>query len=255
MKRLLGLFGAATISIAMPTAQAADLTRPVYKAAPAAVAPAYNWTGFYVGAHAGWARTDKRWFNPSGAALVSYDVDGVIGGGQAGFNWQTGNWVLGAEVQASWGDIRKGVPHIEQDNIFALPVNKRVGTTVDHLGTVAARGGYAFDNVLVFAKVGAAWAHDVYRDFNLDTVPETLVASASGTRWGWMVGVGVEYGFAPNWSAKIEFDYLDLGTQRITLTSVPGVIPATRAFDVEQTVALVKVGVNYRFGGPLVAKY
>ena len=71
-----------------------------------------------------------------------------------------------------------------------------------------------------------------------------------------MAGAGVEYGLAPNWSAKIEFDYLWLGTKSITYVSVPGVTPPTRTFDVEQDIALVKVGINYRFGAPaLVAKY
>jgi outer membrane immunogenic protein len=70
-----------------------------------------------------------------------------------------------------------------------------------------------------------------------------------------MVGTGIEYGFAPNWSAKIEFDYLDFGTRRIILTSIPGVTPVTRAFDIEQSIALVKIGVNYRFGGPVIARY
>jgi outer membrane immunogenic protein len=242
-------------------AGAADLPvkAPIVRAAPVAV---YNWTGFYIGAHGGAAWTDKRWFLPGTGEVANYSANGAIGGVQAGYNWQSGHWVLGAEAQASWSEIRKGViwtdpdpaPYVEQDNLRAVRT-VRTGTTVDRLGTIAARAGYAFDNVLLFAKGGGAWTHDIYRAFNANTANETLIASASGTRWGWMVGAGIEYGFAPNWSAKIEFDYLDFGTERIVLASVPGVTPATRAFDIAQTISLVKVGVNYRFGGPVVAKY
>jgi outer membrane immunogenic protein len=73
-------------------------------------------------------------------------------------------------------------------------------------------------------------------------------ASATDTKWGWMVGAGYEYAFLGNWSAKIEYDYLDFGTQSITLVSVPGVTPSTRTFDVSQNISLVKAGINYRFG-------
>jgi outer membrane immunogenic protein len=251
---------------AMGFAQAADM-QPIYKAqAPAPVA-IYNWTGFYVGAHGGWAWTDKRWFLPGTGEVANYGANGALGGLQAGYNWQSGNWVLGAEAQASWSDIRKGVlwtdpepaPWTDPDPApvkGGRVVTARTGATVDYFGTIAARGGYAVNNVLLFVKGGGAWTHDVYRAFNANTANETLLASASGTRWGWMVGAGIEYGFAPNWSAKVEFDYLDFGTQRIVLNAVPGVTPATRAFDIAQTISLVKVGINYRFGpAAVVARY
>ena len=127
----------------------------------------------------------------------------------------------------------------------------RTGTTVENLGFVAGRVGYAFDRTLLFAKGGVAWAHDLYRAFDGDRSPEVLLATAKDTRWGWMIGGGIEYGLTPNWSAKIEVDYLDLGTERVTLVGLPGVTPATRAFDIEQSITLVTVGINYRFGGGL----
>jgi outer membrane immunogenic protein len=123
----------------------------------------------------------------------------------------------------------------------------RTGATVKHLGTIAGRVCYAFDNVLLFAKAGGAWAHDEYRAFNANTAIETLIASANDTRWGWIAGGGVEWGFAPNWSAKIEFDYLDFGGKNITISSIPGATPPTRTFHIDQQIVLVKVGVNYRF--------
>jgi outer membrane immunogenic protein len=72
------------------------------------------------------------------------------------------------------------------------------------------------------------------------------------TRWGWTTGAGFEYAFLGNLSAKIEFDYLWLGSRSITYVSVPSVTPPTRIFDVEQSIALVKIGINYRFGPTMV---
>src|SRR5436190_5143888 len=94
-------------------AGAADL--PVKAAAYKAPVPVavYDWTGFYVGAHGGWARTDKRWSLPGTGEVANYNANGPIGGVQAGYNWQSGNWVLGAEAQASWGKINKGVTWID----------------------------------------------------------------------------------------------------------------------------------------------
>jgi outer membrane immunogenic protein len=260
--------GMAVAAIAFATtgaALAADL-RPITKAPPPVAVAVYNWTGFYVGAHGGWAWTKKRW-DLSGVPVAEYTADDVIGGGQIGFNWQSGRWVLGIEAQASFGEIRTGVSWVDPEpEPWTDPepepirggrvIRVRTGTTVDQLGTAALRVGYAFDNVLLFGKGGAAWAHDIYRAFNANTAAETLIASATGTRFGWMIGGGIEVGFAANWSAKLEVNYMDFGTERITLISNPGVTPATRAFDVEQTVLLVKAGINYRFGGgPVVARY
>lgn len=242
-------------------ASAADL-KPIVKAPPAAAAAAtYNWTGFYVGGHAAWAWTDKSWsISGSGAPVADYTENGFAGGGQIGFNWQTGAWVLGAEAEMSWSQIRKGVvwtdpdptPWVDPD---PAPVKGgrvttvRTGTTVENFGSIAGRLGYAWDRSLFYVKGGAAWAHDVYRAFNANTADETLIASASGARWGWMIGAGLEYGLTPNWSAKVAFDYLDFGTERIALVSIPGAAPPTRDFDVRQSISVVKVGLNYRFGG------
>jgi outer membrane immunogenic protein len=231
---------------------------PVLKALP--VAP-YDWTGFYVGGHGGYAWTQKEWRLPTGATIADYRADGWIGGVQGGFNWQTGTWVIGVEAQASFGKVRKGVswtepdpePWTEPDPQPRPVTSKRIGTTVENLGTIAARFGHAFDRSLVYVKGGGAWAYDLYRAFDIGLPGAPLIASATHTRWGWMAGIGYEYAFLGNWSAKIEFDYLGFGSQRITLVSVPDVTPPARPFDVRQDIALVKVGINYRFGPTAVA--
>lgn len=168
-------------------AMAQDLPVRPASSAPAPVA-AYNWTGLYVG-------------------------------GQVGFNWQTGPWVVGVEVEASFGEVRKGVTWIDPDiNPFTdasgLVVTKRIGSTVESLGSVAVRAGRAWDRSLVYVKGGAAWARDFYRAFNLDLPSEPLLASARDTRWGWMAGIGYEHALWDKWSARIEYDYLGLGDKR-----------------------------------------
>lgn len=252
---------AALAALGVVPAIAADLP---LKARPApVVAPIYNWTGFYVGGHGGYAWTGKTWETTSGIGLVSYTAEDWVYGGQAGFNWQTGPWVLGVEAQASFGRVREGASWVDPEpdpwvDPEPDPVRRRVarprnGTTVEHLGTIAGRFGYAVDRSLFFVKGGAAWAHDVYRAFNAEAPGAPLLASGSDTRWGWMVGLGYEYAFLGNWSVKIEYDYLGFSTERITLTSVPGVTPATRQFDVAQDISLVKAGINFRFGSVRVA--
>ena len=245
MKRL--VLAAAALAVA-GVANGADLrAKPTYKAPPPVAL--YDWSGFYIGGHGGWAWTDKEWRAPSGVELTSYTADGGIGGVQGGFNWQHGSWVIGVEAQASFGKVRTGLNWIDPD-IDPVAPRKRTGTTVETIGTVALRFGQAFDRSLIYVKGGAAWVQEVYRLFNVSVPGDPLLGSTRDTRWGWMVGVGYEYAFAGNWSAKVEFDYLGLGTERITLASVGGV---PRAFDVEQDIMLVKVGINYRFGAPAMS--
>ena len=254
MQRTLAAGAIALAFVVTGTARGADL-RPITKAPPAPVAAIYDWSGVYVGGQLGYAWTQKDWFAPNGVQVGTHEPKGFIGGGQIGFNWQTGGWVMGIEAEASWSHLREGRTLTSQTNIqdgtsntvFGDGSVRRGGTTVDALGSIAGRVGYAWDRWLGYAKGGAAWANDLYRIFNIGVTPEVLNARATDTRWGWMVGTGIEYGLAPNWSAKVEFDYMDFGTERTTFTGVSPGVPAF-ALDVKQTVALVKAGINYRFG-------
>lgn len=248
----LGLTGVASLLAALADlAAAADLPikAPVYKAPP--VVAVYNWTGFYIGAHAGGGWGRKHWVDTTLAPLDegSHDVSGALAGGQIGYNVQIGAWVLGAEAQASWADLTGD--HVS----LAFPTD-RDRTRVDALGTVAARLGYAFDRVLVYAKGGVAWAHD---KFSVTDIPTGITyAHFDQTRWGWMAGAGLEYGITANWSAKIEYNYMDLGTKRST-----NIICSSTIFcglgsfneDVTQHLHVVKAGINYRFAEPVIAKY
>jgi outer membrane immunogenic protein len=219
------------ISAAVP-ANAADIRMPV-KAPPSFVHAYYNWTGFYVGAHIGYGWADFSGVDPVvGILSDSASASGFIYGGQVGFNYQMGSWVFGIEGDFSFGDIKW-----DESFLLGLATGE---AKVDRIITVAGRIGYAFDRTLIYGKFGGAWTHEEYR-FAL------LGATATGSvdRTGWMFGVGLEYAFLGNWTAKVEYNYLDMGRQDVTLTTVGGltVTPA----NVDLTIQTIKVGVNYKF--------
>jgi outer membrane immunogenic protein len=237
------------------------LKAAAYKAPPPEI---FNWTGFYIGVHGGggWGSSDAATV-PQGvpglgavtAAPVTTNSSGGLAGGQIGYNYQTGMWVWGAEAQASWANLTGSSACSVAAGGVVISTACLGSAKVDALGTVAGRLGIAFDRVLFYGKGGGAWTSDSYQ--TVLTAPlagfNGTVFNASDTRWGWMVGVGAEYAFTPNWSAKLEYNYMDLGTQRLHFTSVTTAL--TSDVDIRQRVNVVKAGINYRFGGPVVAKY
>jgi len=221
---------------------AADL---LYKATPAA--PAFSWTGFYVGAHAGagWSLNEQTFTGGGATNENNYTGTGVLGGAQAGFNYQAGPWVFGAEAQLGWAGL-DGKDHCIAGSPVAL-LNCR--TKTDWLGTAAARIGFAFDRTMIFVKGGGAWAHDTY-DLSFFALPPRS-DRVDETRTGWMLGTGAEYAFYGSWSAKVEYDYLDFGTQTVTFPGLPAFDPqfVGTTVDIRQRIQLIKFGLNYRFGG------
>ena len=256
MKRLL-LSGVAVAALAgtLP-AHAADLARPApaYKAPVAPPVMLYNWTGFYIGGHVGGLWSSKDWTEvppfavPGFPATASTDPDGFLGGVQAGFNWQTGPWVWGVEVQWSWADA-DGCGRIF---VAGGPTGDDACSKINWVGSVAGRLGYAWDRLLLYVKGGVAFADEehVIRNAGVD-----VTTKPGDTRTGWMVGVGLEYGFLPNWSAKIEYNFMDFGGETHDFAFVPP--PGGVSFDIDQQVHVVKFGINYRFGwgAPVVARY
>jgi outer membrane immunogenic protein len=159
--------------------------------------------------------------------------------------------VLGTEVDFSWADV-KGDQTSALLGGFASVSRTSKATW---MGTATTRLGYAWDRVLVYSKIGAAWAHFDYND-NLSILGTSVYNSgASETRSGWTVGTGIEWAFLGNWSVKAEYDYIDFGRRTVDFAPVGGFIPVN--LDVDQRISQVKVGLNYRFGGmgPVVAKY
>jgi outer membrane immunogenic protein len=224
-KFLLGTVALIALGATAPV-MAADLAARPYTKAPAMEpAPIYNWTGFYIGGHVG------------GAFSVNGDDDArFLGGGQIGYDYQfSPNWLFGIEANYSFMDTGGDGDFFGNGSPFA---NRG-------LGSVTGRLGYTFGPALLYAKGGYAWA---------DTrVSNGLDASGNGGRDGYTVGGGLEYMFAPSWSAKIEYQYYDFGNRNFTYLGVfnPGVR------NEEQT---VKLGLNYRFnlgnfGGPAAGRY
>ncbi len=219
---------------------AADL--PV---APAA--PVFSWTGFYIGGHVGWGRAELEEtlvtaFPPFVAGTTFGDSESdFLAGGQAGFNYQIGQFVLGIEGQISW-------THIGRSTVTTIGgVTLTDDVNLNWVATVAARFGFAFGNALLYAKGGVAFADwsANFRTSNFGTI-----VNAGDTETGWMVGGGLEYSFAPNWSAKIEYNFMSFDLDRSNFT-FGGV---TSAIDHDLDVHVVKAGINYRFGfGPVVA--
>ncbi|EJW10102.1 hypothetical protein A33M_0489 [Rhodovulum sp. PH10] len=200
------------MAAAVGSAAAADLPARVPTEAPLA-APPVDWTGFYVGAHVGNAFARNNWVAGEGglAGIVPLGgtgtADGAFGGVQAGFNLQRGAAVLGLEIDGSAADL--------DGNARCLVAEALCTTRVDAMGTVTARLGWAFDQMLVYAKAGGAWAHVTSRLARYD---EAETPDGDDIRLGWTVGAGAAVALSPAWSARLGWDYVDLGTGSTTVT-------------------------------------
>jgi outer membrane immunogenic protein len=257
---LMFAIAASTIAAGCSAAFAADLparTRMPVKAAP--YVAVYDWTGFYIGGHVGGAWTDEgaNYLSTTGIPLdpvgtaYSGNRTGFLGGVQAGYNWQMQHLVIGVGGDFSWTDASSDHASI---STFVPAITIHTLGKTHWYGTVTGRVGYAMNNVLLYAKGGAAFTEEVYGGFaTLGGVNVSTFSNLTTTRSGYVVGAGVEYGFSPNWTAFVEYNYLDFGTRNYTLTDVTNTFTAN--FDVRDRVNVVKGGVNYKFGGPVVARY
>ncbi|MEP9379389.1 outer membrane protein [Aquabacter sp. CN5-332] len=234
MKKIL-LSGVALLVMSIP-AVAADLARYPVKAPPPVVVPIFSWTGFYIGGNVGWAwlnndLTVSPAFGIPPTSLSVGDANGFTGGLQAGYNWQfANNVVLGIEADVNWADLGSNSVAIVPFGPFAAGLTD---ASLNVFGTVRARLGYAFDRVLPYITGGLAWGRSDYGSiYGVDT---------SETNWGWTIGGGVEYAFTNNWTAKIEYQYIDLDGSSYTIPSTLGSISA------DNQLSVLKVGVNYKF--------
>ena len=260
MKKIIVVAGAALALISAVPALAADLPAATYAKTPVYVPPSvYNWTGFYVGGHIGGAWTSQSSTElapgtpafPVGTAFSKNNLSGFLGGVQGGFNWQGNNpFVVGIEGEYSWADV-SGTATTTGLGGFTSKVSAK---TKDY-ALATGRVGYAADNWLFFVKGGGAWGQSSSTGTGITGGGAIFdTTSTSSNRSGWIVGVGVEWGFAPNWSAKIEYNHIDFGSANVTvLSSVAGISNVSTS----ETVEVVKAGVNYRFnwGSPVVARY
>jgi outer membrane immunogenic protein len=215
MKKLL-LAGVALFSLGT-AASAADLAARPYTKAPALVSPGYNWSGFYVGAMGGYA-----WAS---------DANGGFGGGTVGYNWQApgSQFVFGLEVDAA-GSSLKSKQAAVIGGVLVTAEDK-----IDAFGSVTGRAGVAMDAALFYVKGGYAWANN-----KISASALGVSISDSHTHSGYTVGGGVEYMFAPNWSAKLEYMYANFSSENYNLA---GATFASGTLDF----STIKAGINYHF--------
>jgi outer membrane immunogenic protein len=274
MKKTL-IAGAAFASLLAATnAFAADL--PVYSKAPA-VAAVYDWTGLYIGTNLGysWGRgstdgtaigtqTTPPVVTPvSGLLSGRANVNGFIGGGQLGYNWQRGTWLFGLEGDIQFSNERGSGDVVCTLGVAVCPTFTR-DYKLDWFGTARGRVGFLpAERILLYATGGLA-----YGGFSGSSLMGVAGANAldfgswSRIQAGWTVGAGVEAALGSNWSIKFEYLYMDLGNvggSTATVTTVNGrtTTAINYVFNTKFTDSIARVGVNYKFGGPdaIVARY
>jgi high affinity Mn2+ porin len=234
MNRCSQFFGGVLVGVGLTLlafelpATAADLPLK----APAAKA-IYDWTGFYLGGHVGYGDgslgpgTNPL---PEQAVLFPHSITGLIGGYQAGYLRQlSSHVVVGIEADASF------TGPLDVPALIPAPFH----TTIDYVGTVRGRAGYASGTLLAYVTGGFAWGHS---HININDAAGAVVSSPGQNQLGWTVGAGVEFAVSGNWSAKLEYDYVDLARRTYDLSGF-GMPPV----NVDPNIHLVKLGLNYRF--------
>ncbi|HEY2186011.1 MAG TPA: outer membrane protein [Xanthobacteraceae bacterium] len=241
------LFAVALLLAISGAALGADrAVRPLPARIPADTSIYMGWTGFYVGVNAGGGiANDRSNFSSAGVlpfASVNDYLTGAIGGGQAGFNWQYGVTVLGAEADIQAAGLKGGIATPCSGGLCAVPVTASYNQSVPWFGTVRGRLGLAWSCWLMYATGGYAYAR-VETDAVAAAGPAFATFSLHETRNGWTAGSGIEVAFAPGWSAKLEYLYLDFGNRSSALTLPPPPI----IDDAHFTMNVVRAGANYRF--------
>ena len=266
------LFASSAIAALMIAAPATAADMPVKYRPPPPPVPVFTWTGFYVGAHLGgaWGTTKSTLnsvsvdFNcpvvetvelalvllcPRDRTLSGFSIpisqtqtNGFLGGVQGGYNWQLAPWaVIGVEAQFSWTDLKGTSPCV-----LVLACS----TEHDWITTLAGRFGVTYDRLLLYVKGGVAWSKVTYSASLSLGSPFDFTTSVSDTRFGPMFGAGLEYAFWGNWSAKIEYNYIDFRDEDYNFLVTIGdrrTVNLDFGATIHERVHLIKAGLNYRF--------
>jgi len=232
--KLFGTGAAALLLLATSlSAQGADMVipRPVYKGGAQSVVAYYNWTGFYAGINAGYGFGESTW----SLTGTTNKPDGFLVGGTIGYNYQVGSIVYGIEGDWDWSNVKGSV---------TCAVVATCTTENTWLATFRGRLGYAFDRWMPYVTAGGAYGN-VKATASIPILG--LSTSSSHSQLGWTVGVGLEYAFLSNWTAKIEYLYVDLGSFDTG--------PAPLVNNVSFTENIIRAGLNYKFAGPIFSRY
>ena len=254
-KFLLGAIGVVALGIAAP-ASAADLPARPYKAAPVMMPAMYDWSGFYLGLNGGGGWSHNCWSETSVVGVPvapaipegCHNATGGVAGGQLGYRWQYGTWVFGLEGMGDWANLKGANISL---NLLAPPHSNR--TKIDAVSLITGQVGYAWNNVLWYVEGGFAVTNDTYNG----VLPNGVLFDRKGeARFGGAIGTGVDIGFASDWSVGVKYDHAFMGSRNVSLVSVVAPVGAlTRGESIRQDVDMVTVHVNYRWGGPIIAKY
>ena len=222
---------------------AADL--PSRRAAPApyVAVPVFTWTGFYVGVNAGYGFSDNNRNDYYGTTVYSDESsrDGFVGGGQIGYNYQIGQFVIGVETDLQFADLN----HKRNDYSLTTGTYGYSSQGIDWFGTVRGRLGFAFDRALVYGTGGFAYGGGDNND-SYYAGTTTYYGNRDKTRTGWVAGGGVEYAFTPNFTGKIEGLYVSLDRDN---NNYYGAVPAAYGYgrNNEDSFAVIRAGLNYKF--------
>jgi outer membrane immunogenic protein len=258
MKRFLAsVIGVVALGLAAP-ASAADVAARSYATPAYSYIPAlYDWSGFYIGANGGYGSNHSCWdsINAATNAFIAsegcHNASGGVAGAQIGYRWQASSWVFGIDAQGDWASIRGSNINANPTTLSGLSNRSRI----DSFGLFTAQLGFAMDNMLLYVKGGGAVVDDRYDIYSATTGAFVATSTFDQPRWGATAGAGLEYGFAANWTAAIEYDHLFM---RDRIAAFSATVPPLSTFSTErihQSVDMVTVRVNYRWGGPVIAKY
>jgi outer membrane immunogenic protein len=239
---------AVALAVSIPSLAYADGMPASRGTAPT---PPFTWSGFYAGINLGYGwNEDDRDINFRNNLGVRFGTDGVrpeggFGGGQIGYNWQSGPWVLGVETDIQGADINTGA----NNRFFDLTDRLNIHRDIDWFGTVRGRVGYAVDSHALIYMTGG-FAYGGVRDRLLvfgNTSPLRTNLHTDDTETGYTIGGGVEFAFDSRWSVKLEYQYIDLGSESLTAPTLPAngtIISSNRINDQVDT---IRIGLNYRF--------
>ncbi len=232
-RKLAGLSLASTIALAPFAANAADLYRNPPPASsyipPAAYVEQNIWQGFYAGLNGGygWSANGDTILYSDGSISARAQPEGGFGGGQIGYNFQSGPLVFGLETDFQGGDVT------------ARSSGASSKESVDWFGTARGRLGYSFGRALIYGTGGFA-----YGDVRQQANGAGTELSHNGTQTGWVAGGGIEYKIGAAWSLKGEYQYIDLGSAQLTNAASP-----LTTNNLDTSFQTVRLGLNYRFGG------
>jgi outer membrane immunogenic protein len=249
MKRI--LFTTVSLGVLALVSPALSADLPIYTKAPAVASPAYDWTGFYAGVFGGYGFGNHNVNNANGNDgfanfTANYSSEGGIGGGEVGYNWQSGSIVLGLEADGFWSGIKGD--DTKQVLAGAFAVTGTDATSLRNGATVRARGGVAVDRLLLFFDGG--WAYGNFQHTNTDLTFGSGVDQFTTHRSGLAAGGGIAYAMTDNLIGKIEYRYYDYG-RFVRAAPLNGALPYT----VDNTYSVVTLGLDLKFNGPLLAKY